>query len=234
MESIIQQASDICDSLITRNNITESNSLYNEMNVHILLKDAHLMRPACKMVKRVFDIITALIILVFVFPWVYLIIACCIKVCMPGPVMFKQKRTGKDGKIFICYNFRTMDAKNRADEYVDPQMNKYSLGNFLRTTSLDELPQFWNVLKGDMSIIGPRPHMLVHDEEYISKIDIYPLRFAFKGGITGWAQVNGLRGERDIKRVKMRVEYDLWYIQHWSVLLDLKIMFRTVGVMIKK
>ena len=234
MESIIQQASDICDSLITRNNITESNSLYNEMNVHILLKDAHLMRPACKMVKRVFDIITALIILVFVFPWVYLIIACCIKVCMPGPVMFKQKRTGKDGKIFICYKFRTMDAKNRADEYVDPQMNKYSLGNFLRTTSLDELPQFWNVLKGDMSIIGPRPHMLVHDEEYISKIDIYPLRYSVKPGITGWAQVNGLRGERDIKRVKMRVEYDLWYIQHWSVLLDLKIMFRTVGVMIKK
>lgn len=153
---------------------------------------------------------------------------------MPGSVFFKQKRTGKNGKVFICYKFRTMDAKNHSDEFIDPQLNKYSLGNFLRTTSLDELPQFWNVLKGDMSIIGPRPHMLVHDEEYTSKIKEYPLRYAVKPGITGWAQVNGLRGERDIKRVKMRIEYDLWYIQHWSILLDLKIMFRTVGVMIKK
>ena len=85
-----------------------------------------------------------------------------------------------------------------------------------------------------MSIIGPRPHMLVHDEEYMSKIEEYSLRYAVKPGITGWAQVNGLRGERDIKRVKMRIDYDLWYIQHWSVALDLKIMFRTIGVMIKK
>ena len=113
-------------------------------------------------------------------------------------------------------------------------MNKYSLGNFLRVTSLDELPQFWNVFKGDMSIIGPRPHMLVHDKEYMSEIATYSLRYAVKPGITGWAQVNGLRGERDIKRVKMRVDYDLWYIQHWSLGLDIKIMLRTIGVMIKK
>ena len=234
MESIIQQASDICDSLITRNNITESNSLYNEMNVHILLKDAHLMRPACKMVKRVFDIITALIILVFVFPWVYLIIACCIKVCMPGPVMFKQKRTGKDGKIFICYKFRTMDAKNRADEYVDPQMNKYSLGNFLRTTSLDELPQFWNVLKGDMSIVGPRPHMLIHTEQYCNIIPEYNKRLMVKPGITGWAQIHNLRGETEkLDKMKKRVEYDIWYIEHWSFLLDLRIMLSTAKIIFR-
>lgn len=210
------------------------NTLYLQMNTETLLNNSPLARNSSRMVKRTFDIITALIVLILFFPWVYLILACCIKIIMPGSVFFKQKRTGKGGKIFTCYKFRTMDAKNRSDEFIDPQLNKYSLGNFLRTTSLDEIPQFWNVLKGDMSIIGPRPHMLVHDEEYMSKIEEYPLRYAVKPGITGWAQVNGLRGERDIKRVKMRVDYDLWYIQNWSILLDLKIMLRTVGVMIKK
>ena len=210
------------------------NTLYLQMETETLLNKAPLTRSSCRMIKRTFDIITALIVLILIFPWAYLIIACCIKIFMPGPIFFKQKRTGKDGVIFTCYKFRTMDAKNHSDEFIDSQLNKYSLGNFLRSTSLDELPQFWNVLIGDMSIIGPRPHMLVHDEEYMSKIEEYSLRYAVKPGITGWAQVNGLRGERDIKRVKMRIDYDLWYIQHWSVALDMKIMFRTIGVMIKK
>ncbi len=210
------------------------NTLYLQMDIKTFLNNAPLTRNSNRMVKRIFDIVTAIIVLVLVFPWAYLVIACCIKIFMPGPIFFKQKRTGKNGTVFSCYKFRTMDAKNRSDEFVDPQLNKYSLGNFLRTTSLDELPQFWNVLKGEMSIIGPRPHMLVHDEEYKNKIKEYSLRYAVKPGITGWAQVNGLRGERDIRRVKMRVDYDLWYIQHWSILLDLKIMLRTVGVMIKK
>ena len=204
------------------------------MNTQILLNKTPLMRKNCRMIKRTFDIIAALVVLVLFFPWAYIIIACCIKIYMPGPIFFKQKRTGKNGKVFICYKFRTMDARNQADEFVDPQMNKYSLGNFLRITSLDELPQFWNVLKGDMSIIGPRPHMLIHDEEYMSKISEYPLRYTVRPGITGWAQINGLRVERDIERVKMRVNYDLWYIQHWSMRLDIKIMFRTIGVMIKR
>lgn len=204
------------------------------MNMQTLLNNAPLMQKKGRMIKRISDIIAALIVLALIFPWAYIIIACCIKVCMPGPIFFKQKRTGKNENIFICYKFRTMDACNQADEFVDPKANRYSLGNFLRMTSLDELPQFWNVLKGDMSIIGPRPHMLVHDEEYANKIREYPLRYAVKPGITGWAQVNGLRGERDIKRVKMRVDYDLWYIQHWSLGLDVKIMFRTIGVMVKR
>lgn len=225
---------DICNSWNTVNNITDINTLYQEMNTETLLNNIPLARTDCRMIKRTFDIITALIVLVFIYPWVYLIIGCCIKIFMPGSIMFKQKRTGKNGQIFLCYKFRTMDARNKADEFVDPKVNKYSLGNFLRMTSLDELPQFWNVLKGDMSIIGPRPHMLIHDEEYASKIREYPLRYAVKPGITGWAQVNGLRGERDIKRVKMRVDYDLWYIQHWSLGLDVKIMFRTIGVMVKR
>lgn len=204
------------------------------METETLLNNAPLTRNSCRMIKRTFDIAAALMILVLIFPWAYIFIAFCIKIYMPGPVLFKQKRTGKNGKIFTCYKFRTMDAKNQSDEFIDPKINKYSFGNFLRMTSIDELPQFWNVLKGDMSIIGPRPHMLVHDKEYMDKIDTYLLRYTVRPGITGWAQVNGLRGERDIKRVRMRVDYDLWYIQHWSIGLDIKIMFRTIGVMIKR
>lgn len=209
-------------------------TLYLQMNTHILLNNTPLTRNSCRMIKRFFDIIAALIVLVIFFPWIYIIIGCCIKIWMPGPIFFSQKRTGKDGKIFTCYKFRTMDAQNKSDEFVDPNQNRYLLGNFLRMTSIDELPQFWNVLKGDMSIIGPRPHMLVHDEEYMNAIDTYYLRYAVKPGITGWAQVNGLRGERNIERVKMRVNYDIWYIQHWSLFLDIKIMLRTIGVMIKR
>ena len=209
-------------------------TLYIEMDSETSLKTAPLTRLGNKLLKRSFDITFASIVLICVYPWIYIIVAGCIKVFMPGPVMFKQKRTGKDGRIFMCYKFRSMDAGNCSDKFVDPQYNKYSLGNFLRTTSIDELPQFWNVLKGDMSIIGPRPHMLVHDEEYSLAIPQYSLRYSVKPGITGWAQVNGLRGERDLKRVKMRVEHDLWYIQNWTILIDLKIIIRTIGVMIKR
>lgn len=191
------------------------------------------MRKDCRMIKRIFDITTALIVLVFIYPWAFLIIGICIKTCMPGPILFKQRRTGKNGSVFICYKFRTMDAGNQADNFVDPSKNRLPLGNFLRLTSLDELPQFWNVLKGDMSIIGPRPHMLIHDEEYSKLIAEYPLRYSVKPGITGWAQVNRLRGERDIERVKKRVQYDLWYIEHWSLGLDIKIALRTFYVMVK-
>ncbi len=204
------------------------------MNTQASLNNAPLMRKSCRMIKRIFDIITALVTLVFIFPWAFLIIGCCIKIYMPGPILFKQKRTGLNGKVFICYKFRSMDSKNSADEFVDPEVNTLSLGNFLRMTSLDELPQFWNVLKGDMSIIGPRPHMLVHDEQYMRDIPEYLLRYSVKPGITGWAQVNRLRGERNLERVRKRVQYDLWYIQNWSIGLDIKIIFRTIGVMIKK
>lgn len=208
-------------------------TLYLAMDSDFSLNETPLTRGSNRMIKRAFDIVIASSVLIFIYPWIYIIVACCIKHFMPGPVMFKQRRTGKNGRVFMCYKFRSMDAKNRSDEFVDPQYNKYSLGNFLRSTSIDELPQFWNVLKGDMSIIGPRPHMLVHDDEYTAAIPEYPLRYSIKPGITGWAQVNGLRGERDLTRVKMRVGYDLWYINNWSLLLDLKIMFRTIGVMVK-
>ena len=209
-------------------------ALYTQFDNSLEIIETPLLEKGNKIVKRTVDVMISLTVIIVVLPFAFIVVALCPKVWMPGPVFCKQKRTGRDGKIFECYKVRTMDARNHSDKFVDPQMNEYALGNFLRNTSIDELPQFWNVLRGDMSIIGPRPHMLVHDEEYSAVIPEYPLRYAVKPGITGWAQVNGLRGERDLKRVKMRINYDLWYINNWSLALDLKIMFKTVGVMLRK
>lgn len=186
------------------------------------------------LLKRIFDVLVSVLVLVCIFPWVYVIIWMGIKLTMPGRVFFLQKRTGRGGKTFICYKFRTMQPNAEADVLQaykgDPRITAF--GKFLRNTSLDELPQFWNVLKGDMSVVGPRPHMLLHTSEYEKLIPQYVQRLAVKPGITGWAQVNGFRGETEcIDKMKKRVEYDIWYIRHWSAWLDLKIILRTVGVM---
>ena len=207
-------------------------ALLLKMNSIVSRKISPLENKSNKVLKRTFDIVTASMILIFIYPFVYIVVAVGIKIFMPGSVMFKQKRTGKNGRIFNCYKFRSMDARNHSDEYVDPQCNNLFWGNFLRAFNIDELPQFWNVLKGDMSIVGPRPHMLVHDEEYMEAIPEYIERYRVKPGITGWAQVNNLRGERDLRRVKMRVDYDLWYIENWSLWLDLKIVVRTAVMII--
>ncbi|MDE5930840.1 MAG: sugar transferase, partial [Muribaculaceae bacterium] len=147
------------------------------------------------------------------------------------PVYFKQERTGYRGNSFYCYKFRTMKVNASADNCQatrhDPR--KTRVGDFLRKTSLDELPQFINVWKGDMSIVGPRPHMLKHTKEYSELIDRYMVRHMVKPGITGWAQVNGYRGLTDeLWKMERRVEFDTWYIENWTFFLDLKIMVRTV------
>ncbi len=187
-------------------------------------------------IKRVFDILISICILVFIFPWVYIFIWLGIKLTMPGRIFFLQKRTGIEGSTFICYKFRTMKPNGDADLLQaydgDPRITPF--GKFLRDTSLDEMPQFWNVLKGDMSIVGPRPHMLLHTSEYEKLIPQYVQRLAVRPGITGWAQVNGLRGETEnIDKMRKRVEYDIWYIRNWSIGLDLKIIFRTIKVVWK-
>ena len=185
--------------------------------------------------KRLIDFCIVFIVLVSIWP-ILLIVTIWLHFVNKGAgAFFFQERPGKGGKIFKIVKFKTMtDECDVNGNLLPDEMRLTKVGKFVRSTSIDELPQFWNVFKGDMSIIGPRPHMLVHDKEYMSEIATYSLRYAVKPGITGWAQVNGLRGERDIKRVKMRVDYDLWYIQHWSLGLDIKIMLRTIGVMIKK
>ncbi len=180
--------------------------------------------------KRSFDIAFSSIVLLF-YPLVYIPVAIAIKMGSPGPVYFKQERTGYLGKSFMCYKFRTMKVNANADKQQatknDPR--KTRLGDFLRRTSIDELPQFINVWRGEMSIVGPRPHMLSHTEQYTALVDRYMVRHVVKPGITGWAQVNGLRGITDeLWKMERRVEYDVWYIENWTFLLDIKIVIRTI------
>ncbi len=183
-----------------------------------------------RFIKRAFDIIVASIFLFTVFPVLLLFIGLAIRIESNGSIFFKQKRTGKKGEDFYCYKFRSMNQNNDADEKQatknDDRITK--IGSFLRKTSLDELPQFWNVLIGDMSIVGPRPHMLKHTDKYSELIDKYMLRHLALPGITGWAQVNGCRGEtKDIREMERRVKLDVWYLENWTFWLDLKIMFQT-------
>lgn len=181
-------------------------------------------------VKRTFDIVVSGTFLCF-YPLIYIPVAIAIKMSSPGPVYFKQERTGYLGKSFTCLKFRTMRVNKNADKAQATQNDprKARIGDFLRRSSLDELPQFINVFKGEMSVVGPRPHMLKHTEDYTRVVDRYMVRHAVKPGITGWAQVNGYRGITDqLWKMERRVEHDVWYIENWTFLLDLKIMVRTV------
>ncbi len=183
-----------------------------------------------RFVKRLFDFIVSSVVMLLS-PIVLIPVAIAIKLTSPGPIFFKQKRTGFRGKEFVCYKFRTMKVNKDADikQATKEDPRKTKLGDFLRKTSIDELPQFYNVWKGDMSIVGPRPHMLKHTEDYSVLIDKYMLRHIIKPGITGWAQVNGFRGQTDhLWQMEKRVEYDVWYAENWNFMLDLKIIFLTV------
>ncbi|WP_321956177.1 undecaprenyl-phosphate glucose phosphotransferase [Burkholderia cenocepacia] len=183
-------------------------------------------------VKTVFDRVFAAAVLILLMP-LLLVIAVAIKLSSPGPVMFTQKRRGGDGRTFDIYKFRTMrvhvEQPGKVEQATrnDPRVTK--VGAFLRRTSLDELPQFINVLFGDMSVVGPRPHAVEHDAQYRTLVDGYIHRYRIKPGITGWAQVNGLRGATEqLESMQSRVEYDLYYLRNWSFALDLRIIGATV------
>lgn len=185
-----------------------------------------------RFVKRLEDLVIGSVICLLISP-VCLVIALAIKLTSPGPVLFKQYRTGVNGKNFKVYKFRSMKVHQEAAGSVTQATKGDSritlIGNFLRRTSLDELPQFFNVIQGRMSIVGPRPHALAHNEYYKDLVESYMRRHKVKPGITGWAQVNGFRGETDtLDKMEKRVRYDLWYIDNWSLWLDLKIIFLTI------
>lgn len=184
-----------------------------------------------RQVKRAFDVAFSSLVILLLFPLVVPLIALLIKLDSPGPVFFRQLRSGKNGKPFWCYKFRTMSVNQESDtkqaEKNDRRITK--VGAILRKTSLDELPQFFNVLIGNMSVVGPRPHMLKHTEEYSAIIENFKVRHFINSGITGYAQVNGYRGEtKDNLLMEKRVQYDTWYLENWSLSLDLKIIFLTV------
>ncbi len=201
-------------------------------NVPVLdIRQEPLAQPENRLAKRLFDIVFSLLFLCTIFPIIFIIIGLAIKITSPGPIFFKQKRSGKENKEFWCYKFRSMRVNKDSDK-VQATLNdprKTRLGNFMRKTSIDELPQFINVLLGDMSVVGPRPHMLKHTEEYSKLIDKYMVRHLVKPGITGQAQVTGFRGEtKELWQMEGRVERDIWYLEHWTFMLDLYIIYKTV------
>ncbi|ESU29992.1 wcaJ protein [Flavobacterium limnosediminis JC2902] len=200
------------------------------------LRDIPLDKTVNMIVKRGFDIIFSLIVIIGVLSWLTPILAYLIKKESKGPVFFKQRRNGLDYHEFDCYKFRSMRPNEIADlEQVsknDPRIT--NIGRFIRKTSIDELPQFFNVLLGDMSVVGPRPHMVSHTEMYAKSVDKFMVRHFVKPGITGLAQTNGYRGEvENDKDIINRVKYDIFYLENWSLLLDLKIIFMTVFNAIK-
>lgn len=184
-----------------------------------------------RFLKRAFDLCCSLIFLICIFPWICIIFGIAIKMSSPGPIFFKQKRNGINGKEFLCYKFRSMKVNAQGDflQATKDDPRKTKIGEFMRHTNIDELPQFINVLRGEMSMVGPRPHMLKHTEEYSKLIEKYMVRHFVKPGITGWAQVTGFRGEtKELRQMSERIKKDIWYIEHWSFWLDLFIIYRTV------
>ena len=188
-----------------------------------------------KIIKRTMDLVISTLFLCTLFPIILIIVTIITKITMPGPVFFRQKRNGLDDKEFYCLKFRSMKVNADADRLQatkdDPRKTKW--GNIMRKTNIDELPQFINVFMGDMSVVGPRPHMVKHTEEYSKLIDKYMVRHWVKPGITGWSQVSGFRGEtKELKDMENRVKGDIWYIENWSVWLDLYIIYKTVANMV--
>jgi putative colanic acid biosynthesis UDP-glucose lipid carrier transferase len=188
-------------------------------------------------VKRISDLVLATLILILIAP-LLAAIAAAVKLTSPGPAIFRQRRYGLDGREIVVYKFRTMTVSEdgavvRQATRDDARVTR--LGALLRRSSLDELPQFVNVLQGRMSIVGPRPHAIAHNEMYRKLIKSYMIRHKVRPGITGWAQVNGLRGETDtVEKMRARVAYDLDYLRNWSLGLDLKIIWKTIFVVLKR
>jgi putative colanic acid biosynthesis UDP-glucose lipid carrier transferase len=196
------------------------------------LREIPLDDPVNQLAKRAFDILFSLIVIAGILSWLIPIIALLIKLESKGPVFFKQRRNGLDYQEFECYKFRSMVPNKTADvDQVSRNDHRITvIGKFLRKTSIDELPQFFNVFKGDMSVVGPRPHMVSHTHMYAERIDKFMVRHFVKPGITGLAQVSGYRGEVESEEdIVGRVRNDIYYIENWSTITDIRIIFKTVG-----
>lgn len=195
-----------------------------------------LTQASNRFIKRVFDICFSLLFLCTLFPIIFIVVAVITKITMPGPVFFRQRRGGINGKDFYMYKFRSMKVNRESDSKQatkhDPRITKW--GSIMRKTNIDEFPQFINVLLGQMSVVGPRPHMAKHNEDYSHLIGNYMVRHYVKPGITGWSQVSGFRGETpELEQMEGRVNSDIWYIEHWSMELDIYIIYKTVANFIR-
>ncbi len=195
------------------------------------LRDIPLHNPINALLKRTFDIVFSLIVIFGLLIWVAPILALIIFIESKGPVFFVQKRTGFDNKEFTCFKFRSMalNTSSELEQAGKNDMRVTRIGKFLRKTSIDELPQFYNVLFGNMSVVGPRPHMIKHTDEYANRVNKYMLRHFVKPGITGLAQVRGYRGEIEKDSdIQNRIKFDIFYIENWSFFLDIKIIIQTI------
>jgi putative colanic acid biosynthesis UDP-glucose lipid carrier transferase len=184
-----------------------------------------------KFIKRVFDLAFSFLVIVLILSWLTPLVWSIMKFTMPGPVFFAQDRSGKDNKTFKVLKFRSMKVNNSSDKVQatkgDSRITPF--GRFLRKSSIDEMPQFINVFLGQMTVTGPRPHMLKHTEEYSEKINTFMVRHLIKPGITGWAQVNGFRGgTENLTQMQGRVEHDVWYLENWNFWLDMRIIVKTI------
>ncbi len=230
----------ICNEMGIRLRFIQENQRWIKSNLNLeSIGNLNLINPQeiplddlnARFIKRTFDVLFSFTFLLLVFTWLFPILAILIKISSRGPVFFVQKRTGINNKSFNCLKFRSMQVNERANiqqaKYDDDRIT--CIGKILRSSNIDELPQFINVLLGQMSVVGPRPHMIKHTIEYSKLIDHYKIRHYVKPGVTGWAQVNGFRGETDeLWKMEKRVEYDMIYIENWSIWFDLKIIFLTV------
>lgn len=203
---------------------------YYELFPVLSLQKTQLHDPLIKGIKRGFDVVFSLVIIIFLLSWLIPIIALLIKLESRGPVFFKQGRPGLDENEFYCYKFRSMQLNETTEKEAsknDPRVTK--MGRFMRKTSIDELPQFFNVLLGDMSVVGPRPHLWSQNKSYASKVKKYMVRHYVKPGITGLAQVKGFRGEIETDEDMInRIKFDVFYIENWSLVMDIKIILQTV------
>ncbi|PKV75507.1 undecaprenyl-phosphate glucose phosphotransferase [Pontibacter ramchanderi] len=196
-----------------------------------------LENKANEVIKRAFDVLFSMLVILLLLSWLIPLMAIIIKLDSQGPVFFKQLRSGKNNKPFYCLKFRSMTINNYSDvtQASKEDIRVTKVGKFIRKTSIDELPQFINVFVGDMSVVGPRPHMLKHTTDYSQVINNYMVRHFLTPGITGWAQINGFRGEtKETRSMLNRVQADLWYLEHWSILLDIKIIFLTICQILTK
>lgn len=237
-KNVIKKISRYCDHKVVRFfyvpvslesiGLNFKREMLDDMEVYTTYENP-LQNSVNRAIKRLFDIVMSILFLIptiLLFPIIYIII----KIQSPGPIIFKQRRTGLDGRSFNCYKFRSMHVNADADKVQATQNDprKFPFGSFMRKTNLDELPQFVNVLQGRMSIVGPRPHMLAHTEQYSALIDKYMVRHFVKPGVTGWAQVTGFRGEtKELWQMEGRIKRDIWYIENWSIWLDIRIIWLT-------
>ena len=236
----IKKLVDFCDKHMIRFKIVPDfrGFLFKRVNIDffddvpvITLREEPLTDFINRFLKRMFDLIFSICVIIFVLSWLFPIIAILIKLSSKGPILFKQVRSGVNNEEFVCYKFRSMTVTDDADsiQAVQGDTRVTKLGTFLRKSSLDEFPQFFNVLMGDMSIVGPRPHMLLHTQEYSDLINKYMVRQLVKPGITGVAQIRGYRGAtKELEDMEGRVRFDVWYIENWSLSLDINIVFQTV------